>query len=114
MTTRAPSRSRSGASGPISGGRGRARVPASPLRREARADGRIGFRGRVPRPGEDRPRILRLVTVEDGETVPEVFRPPARGERAMKLDFDTDRASRHLDPGTLETVASPLRPTEAA
>jgi hypothetical protein len=50
-----------------------ARVLASPLRREAQGDGRIRFWGRVQRPGEGRPRILRVVTLEDGETVHNAF-----------------------------------------
>jgi len=46
---------------------------ASPIRREKQADGRIRFWGRVTPRGGDRPRILRVVTLEDGETVHNAF-----------------------------------------
>ena len=50
-----------------------ARVVALPLRRETQADGRVRFWGEVMRPGEDTPRILRVVTLADGETVHNAF-----------------------------------------
>ena len=48
-------------------------VIASPLRREIQQDGRIRFWGQVSRPGEEEPRILRVVTLEDGETIHNAF-----------------------------------------
>lgn len=44
-----------------------------PIRRETQADGRIRFWGEVVRPGETEPRILRVVTLEDGMTVHNAF-----------------------------------------
>ena len=48
-------------------------VIAAPLRREEQSDGRIRFWGEITRPGEDTPRILRVVTLQDGETVHNAF-----------------------------------------
>lgn len=48
-------------------------VIAAPLRREAQADGRIRFWGRIVPAGEGRPRYLRVVTLDDGETVHNAF-----------------------------------------
>lgn len=48
-------------------------VIASPLRRERQPDGRIRFWGEVSHPGDDVPRILRVVTLEDGETIHNAF-----------------------------------------
>jgi hypothetical protein len=48
-------------------------VIASPLRRERQPDGRIRFRGQVSRPGEEMLRILRVVTLDDGETIHNAF-----------------------------------------
>ena len=48
-------------------------VIAAPLRREEQPDGRIRFWGEVTHPGEDTPRILRVVTLQDGETVHNAF-----------------------------------------
>lgn len=48
-------------------------VLADPLRREVQDDGRIRFWGRVQRPGEPLPRILRVVTLADGITVHNAF-----------------------------------------
>jgi hypothetical protein len=48
-------------------------VIAAPIRREIQANGRIRFWGRVIAPGETRPRYLRVVTLEDGETVLNAF-----------------------------------------
>jgi hypothetical protein len=41
----------------------------APVRYQLQADGRARFWVRVVKPGEDRPRFLRVVTLEDGETV---------------------------------------------
>lgn len=46
---------------------------SSPLRKETQTDGRVRFWGEVVRPGEDGPRILRVVTLADGETVHNAF-----------------------------------------
>jgi len=48
-------------------------VLGRPLRREVQADGRIRFWGRIVAAGESRPRYLRVVTLEDGETVHNAF-----------------------------------------
>lgn len=48
-------------------------VLATPVRREVQADGRIRFWGKIAPPGEARPRFLRVVTLEDGETVHNAF-----------------------------------------
>ena len=50
-----------------------AAIIAAPLHRELQEDGRIRFWGAVVRPGEDRPRILRVVTLADGETIHNAF-----------------------------------------
>jgi hypothetical protein len=50
-----------------------AQVLAAPLRRETQSDGRIRFWGRITAVGETRPRFLRVVTLEDGETVHNAF-----------------------------------------
>ncbi len=50
-----------------------AAVIAAPLRREAQPDGRVRCWGEVTRAGEDAPRILRVVTLSDGETVHNAF-----------------------------------------
>ncbi len=48
-------------------------IIAAPLRREDQADGRIRFWGYVTLPGETAPRVLRVVTLDDGETVHNAF-----------------------------------------
>jgi hypothetical protein len=48
-------------------------VLARPIRRERQADGRIRFWGRVTRPGEIARRFLRVVTLEDAETIHNAF-----------------------------------------
>ena len=48
-------------------------VRANPILREVQTDGRVRFWGRVSVPGEIRPRFLRVVTLEDGETVHNAF-----------------------------------------
>jgi hypothetical protein len=50
-----------------------AAVIAAPLRREAQADGRIRFFGAAPDPRDGRTRILRVVTLDDGETIHNAF-----------------------------------------
>jgi len=44
-----------------------------PSRLETQADGRIRHWGEVQLVGEAAPRMLRVVTLEDGETVPNAF-----------------------------------------
>ena len=46
---------------------------ADPIRRETKEDGRIRFWSAVTLRGEDAPRVLRVVTLEDGETVHNAF-----------------------------------------
>ena len=48
-------------------------VVAEPLRRERQDDGRWRVWGRVTLPGEASPRILRVVLLQDGETVHNAF-----------------------------------------
>jgi hypothetical protein len=48
-------------------------VLATPVRRYVQMDGRIRFWGRIAVPGEARPRYLRVVTLDDGETVHNAF-----------------------------------------
>lgn len=48
-------------------------VVADPLRREEQDDGRIRHWGRVALSGEEEARILRVVTLEDGETIHNAF-----------------------------------------
>jgi len=48
-------------------------VLAAPVRRAVQDDGRIRFWGRIEVPGESGPRYLRVVTLEDGETVHNAF-----------------------------------------
>ena len=50
-----------------------AAVIAAPLRRVEQHDGRIRFWGEILRPGETTPRVLRVVTLEDGETIHNAF-----------------------------------------
>lgn len=50
-----------------------AAVLAAPLRREAQDDGRIRFWGNVRVPGEEKLRVLRVVTLDDGETIHNAF-----------------------------------------
>ena len=46
-----------------------ATVIAAPLRRDMQPDGRVRFWDEVARAGEDVPRMLRVVTLADEETV---------------------------------------------
>ena len=48
-------------------------VIAAPLRREEQSDGRVRWWGEVIVPDETAPRILRVVTLDDGETVHNAF-----------------------------------------
>src|SRR5262245_37533420 len=48
-------------------------ILATPIRRVVQADGRVRFWGRIILSGEARPRFLRVVTLEDGETVHNAF-----------------------------------------
>ena len=50
-----------------------AAVIANPLRREAQEDGRIRYWGNVQPVGEAASRVLRVVTLDDGETVHNAF-----------------------------------------
>ena len=50
-----------------------AAVVASPLRREAQPDGRVRYWGEIMQRGEAVPRILRVVTLSDGETIHNAF-----------------------------------------
>ena len=49
------------------------RVIAAPLHSEVQADGRVRFWGEVTLPGESEPRIMRVVTLEDRETIHTAF-----------------------------------------
>ena len=57
------------------------RIVADPLQRERQADGRIRHWGRVP---ELDGRILRVVTLEDGDTIHNAFFD--RGFRPAQID----------------------------
>jgi hypothetical protein len=48
-------------------------VMAAPIRREVQSDGRIRCWGRITQAGEARSRYLRVVTLEDEETVHNAF-----------------------------------------
>lgn len=50
-----------------------AEVIAAPLRRSEQPAGRIRWWGEIAAPGESAQRILRVVTLEDGETVHNAF-----------------------------------------
>lgn len=50
-----------------------AKVIAAPVHREEQPDGRVRFWGEITRPGEDAPRILRVVTLADEETIHNAF-----------------------------------------
>jgi hypothetical protein len=49
------------------------RVLAAPIRREVQMDGRVRFWAQIEIASEARPRFLRVVTLEDGETVHNAF-----------------------------------------
>lgn len=59
-----------------------AEVVGSPLRTDVQQDGRVRHWGRVTLPGEQKARILRVLTLEDGATVHNAF---------IDRDFDEDR-----------------------
>lgn len=46
---------------------------AAPLRRDAQPDGRVRFWGSIVDPRDGKTRFLRVVTLEDGETVHNAF-----------------------------------------
>ena len=48
-------------------------VIAAPLQRETQPDGRVRFWGEIATGGETDPRILRVVTLADGETIHNAF-----------------------------------------
>ena len=48
-------------------------VVAAPLHREQQTDGRWRFWGEVTRPGEAGSHYLRVITLEDGETIHNAF-----------------------------------------
>jgi hypothetical protein len=48
-------------------------VLAAPIRRETQTDGRIRYWGKIALASEARPRYLRVVTLEDGETIHNAF-----------------------------------------
>jgi hypothetical protein len=48
-------------------------VLTSPIRRETQSDGRVRYWGAVVDPRDNRTRILRVVTLEDGETIHNAF-----------------------------------------
>jgi hypothetical protein len=48
-------------------------VLAAPIRREVQMDGRIRFWGRIALAGDREARYLRVVTLEDGETIHNAF-----------------------------------------
>lgn len=48
-------------------------VVAAPLRREVQEDGRLRFWGRVRDPRDANVRVLRIVTLSDGETIHNAF-----------------------------------------
>jgi hypothetical protein len=48
-------------------------VLTNPIRRVVQTDNRVRVWGKVVVPGEARPRYLRVVTLEDGETIHNAF-----------------------------------------
>lgn len=48
-------------------------VLATPLKREIQSNGRVRFWGRITLPGESLPRYLRVVTLDDEETIHNAF-----------------------------------------
>ncbi len=50
-----------------------AAVMADPLRRDVQTDGRVRHWGQVSLPNDSEPRILRVVTLEDGATIHNAF-----------------------------------------
>lgn len=50
-----------------------ARVIAEPIRRQPQPDGRVRFWGRIVDPRNGETRVLRVVTLDDGETIHNAF-----------------------------------------
>jgi hypothetical protein len=48
-------------------------ILAAPIRRSVQADGRIRHWGQVTDPRNGQPRVLRIVTLDDGETIHNAF-----------------------------------------
>jgi len=48
-------------------------IVENPVRREEQPDGRIRFWGEIVQPGERAPRFLRVITLDDGETIHNAF-----------------------------------------
>jgi hypothetical protein len=48
-------------------------VLSAPIRREVQSDGRVRFWGKIVLAGDSQARYLRVVTLEDGETVHNAF-----------------------------------------
>lgn len=48
-------------------------IVSEPIHRELQPDGRVRYWGEITRPGERTPRFLRVVTLEDGETIHSAF-----------------------------------------
>ena len=46
---------------------------AAPIHQEVQPDGRVRFWSEIERPGDESPKILRVVTLSDGETVHNAF-----------------------------------------
>ena len=57
-------------------------VVRSPIRTQVQVDGRVRYWGRVRLPQDQKARILRVVTLEDGETLHNAF---------IDRDFNEDR-----------------------
>ena len=57
-------------------------IVRAPLRRDVQPDGRIRHWGRVNLPGEEKARILRVITLDDGQTLHNAF---------IDRDFREDR-----------------------
>ncbi len=49
------------------------RVISAPIQREDQPDGRVRFWGEATLPGESSARVLRVVTLADGETIHNAF-----------------------------------------
>ena len=50
-----------------------AAIIAAPLKRDTQEDGRVRLWGHVTLPNESEPRILRVVTLDDGKTIHNAF-----------------------------------------
>ena len=87
-----------------------AEVIADPLRREEQPDGRVRFWGEVTRPGEDAPRVLRVVTGAETREVSDGLNVDLDATGNV-IGFDIDHASKRFDLSTLETEALPVHST---